>query len=270
MALVVTAIFVALAFTLGTGAGLIVNIVATRLAANRPLSGRLRCTRSPHVLHIWQALPLVGFLVQRGRCATCGRTLPISYPLIELTSGTVFAILYALEGWSLSFAFYAAYAAILLLVLIIDLRYREIYLTVIAVGSVIALVGSVLLPGGGLFNALIGAVVAGSFFLLAYLLARLLFRHIEEPLGAGDVFLALMIGLMLGFPNVVGALLIGPLLAGAAAIALLVSRRSKLGDFIPYGVALCVAAMLFLISPAPFADALKLHSLTRIVSELFH
>ncbi|HYP20877.1 MAG TPA: hypothetical protein VEY08_12450, partial [Chloroflexia bacterium] len=114
-----------------------------------------------------------------------------------------------------------------------------------------------------------GAGVAGGFFLLAYLLARAIFPKIEEPLGLGDVLLALMMGLMLGFPNIVGALLIGPLIAGAAAILLLVSQRSKMGDFMPYGVALCAATILFIIYPAPFAEALHLPVLTYLVDGIF-
>ena len=116
---------------------------------------------------------------------------------------------------------------------------------------------------------LIAAAVAGGFFLLAYLLAKLIFPRIEEPLGAGDVLLALMMGLMLGFPYIVGALLIGPLIAGATAILLLLSKRSKMGDFMPYGVSLCAAAILFIVYPTPFADALHLPALAQMVSGLF-
>jgi leader peptidase (prepilin peptidase) / N-methyltransferase len=118
-------------------------------------------------------------------------------------------------------------------------------------------------------NALVGAVVAGGFFFLAYILARIIFPNIEEPLGTGDILLALMMGLMLGFPNIVGALLVGPLLAGAAAILLLLMRRSKMGDFMPYGVALCAATILFLVYPSPFADALHLPALTIVLSGMF-
>src|SRR5207253_1611203 len=101
-----------------------------------------------------------------------------------------------------------------------------------------------------------------------YVAARLIFRHIEEPLGAGDVYLALMMGLMLGFPNVVGALVIGPLIAGAVALILLVTRRSGMGDFMPYGVALCVAAIVFLVNPGPLAEALHLARLVDVLSGL--
>jgi leader peptidase (prepilin peptidase)/N-methyltransferase len=207
--------------------------------------------------------------LQGGRCASCGKSISISYPLVELSTAVLFVFLYLLEGFGLPFAFHASYVAFLMLVLVIDWKHRDIYVTVIALGSLVAIVGSLLLPDMTLWSALIGAGVAGLFFLLAYIAAKLIFPRIEEPLGAGDVLLALMMGLMIGWPNIVGALLIGPLIAGVAAIFMLASRRSKLGDFMPYGVALCVAGILFLVYPAPFAEALHLPALSYVVSNLF-
>jgi leader peptidase (prepilin peptidase)/N-methyltransferase len=261
-------VFGTVVFLLGLGVGFVINVLAIRLAANRPLFGRLLCTQSSHPLEAKQVVPVLGYLMQRGRCSTCGRRIPPSYPLTELLTGALFLGLFLFEGWSVSFFFHAVYVAFLVLVLIIDWKHRDIYLSVIALGSAVALAGSFFLPGVGIAGALIAAAVAGGFFLVAYLVARLLFPKIEEPLGLGDVYLALMMGLMLGFPNIVGALLIGPLLAGAAVIILLVSRKHSLGDFIPYGVALCAASILFLIYPKPFADALRLPVLVSMLSDL--
>jgi prepilin signal peptidase PulO-like enzyme (type II secretory pathway) len=255
-------------FVVGLLAGFIVNVVATRLAANRPILGSLRCTRSPHSITLAQALPVAGYLGQRGRCSTCGKRLSLSFPLVEAATALLFVGLFLVEGWGLAYFFHALYIVFLMLVLVVDWKHRDIYLTVIAGGSVIALIGSLLMPGATIWDAAIAAGIAGGFFLLAYVLAKLIFPKIEEPLGAGDILLALMMGLMLGFPNIVGALLIGPLIAGAAAILLLVSRRSKWGDFIPYGVALCAAAILFIVYPTPFADALHLPALVHAVSGL--
>ena len=181
----------------------------------------------------------------------------------------LFLLLFALNGLGVNFFFYAAYTALLMLVLVMDWKHRDIYISVIGAGWLVALAGSLVLPGIGLASALIGAGVAGGFFLVAYLAARLIFRHIEEPLGSGDVLLALMMGLMLGFPNVVGALVVGPLIAGAVALVLLFTRRSSMGDFMPYGVSLCVASILFLLNPSPLIDALHLPALVSVFSELF-
>jgi hypothetical protein len=59
------------------------------------------------------------------------------------------------------------------------------------------------------------------------------------------------------------------LIAGAVAILLLVSKRSGMGDFMPYGVSLCVAAMIFLMNPGPLAEALHLPALVMVLSEWF-
>lgn len=231
--------------------------------------GPLHCTRSPHGLTIIQALPIVGYVLQGGKCSTCHKKISISYPLVEGATALLFLLSYQFDGFGVPFLFHAVYVALLMLVLVIDWKHRDIYFLVIAAGCVIALVGSLLLPGLDIWSELLGAGVAGAFFLLAYIAAKLIFPKIDEPLGAGDVLLALMMGLMLGWPNIVGALLIGPLIAGAVAILLLVSRRNKMGDFMPYGVSLCAAAILFLVYPQPFADALHLPNLSYIVSNLF-
>jgi leader peptidase (prepilin peptidase)/N-methyltransferase len=259
-------VFAVTAALFGLVTGFIINLLAIRLAANKPLLGGLGCTRSAHPLRAWQALPVLGYLLQRGRCSQCGRKLSFSYPFTELATGLLFPVLFVLEGWGAPFVFHCAYVAILVLVLVVDLRHRDIYLSVIAVGSLVALAGSFFLPEVGLAGALIGSGVAGGFFLVAYLFARVLFPKIEEPLGLGDVFLALMMGLMRGFPNIVGALVVGPLLAGAAVILLLVLRKRGLGDFIPYGVALCAASIIFVLYPGPFAEALRLPALVTLLS----
>lgn len=256
-------------FALGLFAGFGVNLIATRLAAQKPMFGPLRCTRSPHGISLMQALPVVGYLSQGGRCARCGRKLSVAFPATELTTGILLAGLFWLEGPGLPFLFHSAYVVVLMLVLVIDWKHRDIYFSTIILGCLIALAGLFALPGMDLASGLVGAAVAGGFFLLAYLLARVIFPRIEEPLGLGDVLLALMMGLMLGFPNIVGALLIGPLIAGGAAILLLVSKRSKMGDFMPYGVALCAATILFIIYPRPFAEALHLPVLTYLAGNFF-
>jgi prepilin signal peptidase PulO-like enzyme (type II secretory pathway) len=211
---------------------------------------------------------VLGWALQRGRCSTCGKKISAAYPAVEAITAALLAGLFLLEGPGLPFLFHALYVAVLMLILVNDWRYRDIYLSVIAAGCVLAIAGSLVLPGAGLVSALLGAGVAGAFFLLAYLAARVAFRHIEEPLGLGDVFLALLMGLMLGFPNIVGVLVVGPLIAGAVALLLLVTGRSKMGDFMPYGVSLCAAAILFLLSPKPLGEALHLPALQIVFSGL--
>lgn len=263
-------VYLALTFVLGSCAGFLINIISTRLATQKPFLGPLGCTRGKHGISVIQALPLLGYVLQRGHCSGCGGRLSVAYPLTELLTAALITGLFLLEGWGPSLLFHSLYVVILVLVLVIDWKHRDIYFSVIMGGALVAVAGLFLIPGLNLASGLIAAAVAGGFFLLAYLLARLIFPHIEEPLGLGDVLLALMMGLMLGFPNIIGALLIGPLIAGAVALLLLASRRSKIGDFMPYGVSLCAATILFIVYPTPFAEALHLPALMIMLDSIFH
>src|ERR671936_1075824 len=136
-----------LALGLGLAGGFLVNVVATRLAANHPLLAGLRCTRSGHPLGLRQYFPVVGFLAQRGRCSTCGKPLSLAYPLVEAATALLVLALCILEGFGVSFWFHSLYTVILMLVLVTDWKHRDIYLSVIAVGGLAAFAGSFYLPG---------------------------------------------------------------------------------------------------------------------------
>jgi prepilin signal peptidase PulO-like enzyme (type II secretory pathway) len=178
------AIYAFVALLLGLGTGFLINIVATRLAADKPLLGRLHCTHAKHPLTVMQAFPVVGYVLQRGKCSTCTKRLSVAYPVTEGITALLFLLLFALEGLGVSFFFHAAYTATLMLVLVMDWKHRDIYISVIGLGWLFALAGSFLLPNVGLASALIGAAVAGGFFLVAYVAARIMFRQVEEPLGS--------------------------------------------------------------------------------------
>src|SRR5436305_15014022 len=98
-----------LALALGLAGGFLVNVVATRLASNHPLLGGLRCTRSKHPLALWQGLPVVGFLAQRGRCSTCGKPLSVAYPVVEGATALLVLAFFILEGFGVSFWFRSVY-----------------------------------------------------------------------------------------------------------------------------------------------------------------
>src|SRR5260370_22425020 len=88
-------------FVFGLMTGFVISLVASRLAADRPMIGPLRCTRAPHQITLLQALPVIGYLRQGGRCSTCGKSLNASYPLVEGAIALLFVGLFLVEGWGL-------------------------------------------------------------------------------------------------------------------------------------------------------------------------
>jgi leader peptidase (prepilin peptidase)/N-methyltransferase len=132
------------------------------------------------------------------------------------------------------------YAAFLLTVLVIDFEHRRVLNIMLAPAAVIALALS-LLPQTplDLTNALVGGGVGLGLFVLVYLLSR-------GHLGMGDVKLAGVIGLMLGYPGVVNALMVGILMGAAAAIFLLVTRRATRKSYMAYAPYLALGTLFVL------------------------
>ncbi len=136
------------------------------------------------------------------------------------------------------------FAILLIAILLIDLRHHLVYPLMPLAG---VLLGVVLNPLGGdigVTSSLLAALLATLAFLGLFLLGKLLFG--VEALGSGDVFLAAMIGAMVGMEFVWTALFLGSIFGAVASLALLVARSHGRRDYIPFGTGMCLAAILVL------------------------
>jgi leader peptidase (prepilin peptidase)/N-methyltransferase len=166
--------------------------------------------------------------------------------IVTLTTTALCVYLQGAYGWSLSLAKLLVCCSLLLLIAMIDLRTRRIPNVLTAWGAVLALAFGILLPSPGLRAVLEGTALAGAIFLLLAVLRR-------NAMGFGDVKLAVLIGMMTGFPWVLQALVLGIVLGGLAAAVLLLARLRKPKQYIPYAPYLAAGAMLTLLYGARIA-----------------
>lgn len=152
--------------------------------------------------------------------------------------------------------FNSLYIAILLLIIVTDLEHRLIFNLVVYPATVLALAGSFFVtpdensPWLALVGALVGFLVFGAF----YLLANWLYGGDRIPLGMGDVKLALLLGMMLGFHRIFFCLFWGIILGGVVTLILLLSRRVSRGTALPYGQYLALSGIAFLIWGADYVQ----------------
>jgi prepilin signal peptidase PulO-like enzyme (type II secretory pathway) len=165
---------------------------------------------------------------------------------VELFTALLFAYLWNRLGLSWELLLLAFICSFFLLVAIIDLRYRLVLNVMVYPAMVVTLLLRFMLPGSGAVTALVGGVIGLALFLLTALLR-------PGDLGAGDVKLATLIGLILGFPQVLWALALGIVAGGIAAILLiLLTHRWGLKSHIPYAPFLCLGATVALLyNPLP-------------------
>ena len=230
---------------LGLLAGALVALVARSLPERGRLVARPSCWRCGLTLN-WARISSTLRLIGPGRsCPACHNGPSGSDVWLELGTALVFAALVARWPTGPILAVHLGFAALLLAILAIDLRHREVYLVLGYGGVVLALALSPLSMSGGLGSALAGGAVGAVAFGLLYLLGRLLYGG--EPLGSGDVTIAALLGVMAGFPGVVSALLLGILAGGVGALAVLL-RAGNRRAVMPYGPALCLGGLLTILA----------------------
>ena len=229
---------------LGLLVGGLVNQLGSDLPARRGLT-RPHCPYCGKNRPLWQWLSLPAYLVQRARCPSCGASIKLRHPLVELGVATAYVYLWIALGPSVKLVLHLLYTAILALILITDIERRLILNVVTYPAILLAIVASFFTPGMQWWSALIGGAVGFFFFLVAALVGNALFG--AGALGGGDVKLAAFVGLITGFPLVIGALVLTVLIGAGVSLILLITRVRSLRDPIPYGPFLVAGGMVALL-----------------------
>lgn len=245
-----TTVFHILALVLGLVLGSFYNVCIHRgltgeSVANPP---RSKCPKCGHFLSWWENIPLVSWVILRGRCRECRETISIRYPVVEAVSGAIALALALKFGPGMQFAVYLAFSGLLIVLAFIDLASFMLPLYPMIIGAVAALVCAPLFLGIPLLDALLAAALgAGSFFLI-----RLFYRKVRgiEGLGEGDIWLMLLLGPLVGTRHLPFIILVSGVTLIVCSIPF-VSRRDADGNPlqtpVPYGPFLCLATILAIL-----------------------
>ena len=233
----------------GLFVGSFLNVCIDRLPTNRSLAfPRSHCENCHRALAWYENLPLVSYLVLRGKCHTCRAIIPFRVFLVEALSGALFGYLGFRFGVSTEGIILALYASILIVIIFIDLERMLILNLVVFPATLLALGLSPLLPDVGILKSLYGALAAFGLLVAVYLVSR-------GGMGAGEVKLAAFIGTATGFPLALANLFLSITAAGVVAVLLLLFKIKGRKDVIPFGPFLAGGAVVTLLWGQPVLDA---------------
>jgi leader peptidase (prepilin peptidase)/N-methyltransferase len=237
---VITAVFV-----LGAMIGSFLNVCIVRLPEERSIvRPRSHCPSCGHEIAWYDNVPVLSYVLLRGRCRACGTRISPLYPVVELLTGALAVALWLRLGTTLAFAGYFAFAAALVTITFIDLDHRiipdVISLPGIAVGLAVSFVSPLVTPVGALLGML-----AGGGVLLAIAGAYQAIRG-QEGMGGGDVKLLAMIGAFLGWQSVFVTLMVASLIGSVIGIGLMLYQRADTKLAIPFGPFLAGGALVSL------------------------
>jgi leader peptidase (prepilin peptidase)/N-methyltransferase len=225
-------------FFLGLVLGSFLNVCIYRLPRGKSVVfPPSHCTACGSKIGARDLIPLLSYLLLKGRCRACGGTISPSYPLIELLTGLLFAAAYAHTGLTALLLKQLFLIAVLIVVSFIDLKYLIIPDRIILFSLACGLLLNLFIRDLSLLSAVLGLAGATAFLLVPALIS-------PGGMGGGDIKLAAVIGFFLGWPNGLLAVFLGCLLGAVTGIALVLARVKGRKDAIPLGPYLAAGTML--------------------------
>lgn len=232
----------AISVIFGAMVGSFLNVCIARLPKEESIVyPGSHCPRCGHPIRFYDNIPVVSYLVLRGKCRDCGLPISIQYPVVEAITGLGSLVLFLRYGLTLSFLFYFAFFAALVVTTVIDLYHQIIPDVVSLPGIGVGLLGSLLLPGITFEDSLIGVLLGGGSLFVVATGYQWLFKR--EGMGGGDVKLLAMIGAFLGWRAVILTILISSLLGSVVGIALMLIQGKNMKYAIPFGPFLAAGAV---------------------------
>ena len=235
--------------TFGLVFGSFFNVLADRLSYGKTILGRSKCESCKHQLSWNDLIPVLSFILLKGKCRYCKKSFSIQYPLSEIFTSAVFILTWYLSNhYLLGFVrgdlfihiLYLATSGVLIVMLLADLRYQiipdemQVALGVIGLTKIIYI--SYFIAGGNyirIFTDLWSGVLSGAIVMAPLLLVFFITKR--RGMGFGDVKLTFVMGLFLGMWQGLGALYIGFVTGGVVGAILLLLKLGGRKTKIPFG-----------------------------------
>ena len=226
-------------FIFGLTIGSFLNSVIYRLQKGEIFpSGRSYCPNCKERLSWSDLIPVLSFLILKGKCRYCQKPISLQYPLVELTTGVLFALIAKVEPvFTLSQLIATLYlfiiCSLLIIIFVYDLKRYIIPDKIIYPAILISLIFNFqfLIPKQLpiLSNLILSALGSAAFFLIIVMISK------GNWMGGGDIKLAFFMGLFLGFPNILVALFSAFFLGAIIGLGLILAGKKTMRSEIPFG-----------------------------------
>ena len=257
--------------TLGAIIGSFLNVVIHRIPREQSIVfPASTCPKCRVAIKFYDNIPIVSYLILRGRCRACGAAISARYPTVEALTAILFAAVTWHDGLSFALAFDLAFAASMLALIFIDAEHMILPNAITYPGIIFALLTRVAVPylaGPSHFDdlpqlttffpalpvwlvSIIGAAIGalaggGSLWLMGFMWEKL--RGVEA-MGFGDVKMMLMVGAFLGWRLTILTIMIGALSGSLAGIAVMYRRGGRnLQMMLPFGIFLGIGSIVSLL-----------------------
>jgi leader peptidase (prepilin peptidase)/N-methyltransferase len=263
-----------IAFLFGLAVGSFLNVCIWRIPRHESIvTPGSRCPACGTAIRPWDNIPFLSYLILRAKCRSCGASISIQYPFVELLTGAFFFACFSSFGFTLLALKWAIFCSLMLILMLIDLHERLLPDAVTFPGLLVGLGLSLFVPVGdgtatwllhwvqhslrskpitSLLDALLGAATGGA---ILWIIGEGYFRlRGREGMGLGDAKMMLMAGAFLGLRLTFLTLLLGSLFGSVIGGLYMIARKKQRDFELPFGLFLGMAAILVVFWGQPILD----------------
>ena len=247
-------LYLVMFFIIGSVMGSFYHVVATRLSKDESIIfPGSHCVSCNHALRWYENIPIISYLMLKGKCSECGKEIPLSCLIVEVVTAMLFAVCFHVFKFSFDLIIALIFVSSLIIVIVSDIEYMIILDEVLAVSTLLIIVLYIIHFlvfmdfKEGLKQLMVDHVYQGvGAFVFMYSLKIMgdkLFK--KESLGGGDIKLMFLFGLVLGLPLAICTVFLATFIAFPIALIMLFISRDNI---IPFGPFLSMSGIIILIS----------------------
>ncbi len=260
---------VSIFLVLGLIIGSFLNVLVYRLRAAEDLFwDRSKCPHCQHLIRWYDNIPVISFILLKFQCRDCRKKISWQYPLVEILTGVIFAIIghkffdaANFSTWIVS-AYYLVMVSTLIVIAVYDYLYLEIPGEILWFGVAVAIAFGLYSDWAVWFNSEIqasiwssvvysGVLAAFSAWLFLFFLAVV---SREKWMGMGDVYLAIFLGLIVGWPQILLVLFAAFFIGAIWGVALVVAGKKKIKSQLPFAPFMVLGTLITILFYSPIVE----------------
>jgi leader peptidase (prepilin peptidase)/N-methyltransferase len=224
---------------LGLCIGSFLNVLDLRFDNLKSIvNSRSHCPKCHHNLSALDLIPVASYFLLKGKCRYCEAKISPQYPIVELATGITFAALFYQFGLQLSFLYYAVIFSLLIVIFVYDLKSQTIPELYAWIALILSAAGGWYFGGFGLLNMIWGGLIGGGILAFLVLVSR------EKWMGAGDIKIGLILGLLLGYPVAIFGMFLAFFFGSVVGLIFIKYANKTLKSSIPFAPFLIFATFL--------------------------
>lgn len=231
-------------FAFGTAIGSFLNVLVYRLPRRISIvAPHSFCPKCKKPIRWYENIPLISYILLRGKCARCSKPISFRYPMVEALTGLLF--IYAFYRYQLTaeFFFIAFFFSAMIAISFIDFSFQVIPDAISLPGVFLGII--YMITKGEFLAGLVGMLFGGGLILLIRVIGGKVYK--KEVMGMGDVYLTGMIGAFVGFPFIIPAIFLAALVGAVLGIVFIISTHQSRESPIPFGPFLAVGGAAVII-----------------------